>query len=285
MECLRLGSPEHHYFLPNCSTQVETPKGKVGYQLNEHGFRAGAAATFEEGAFALLGDSKIEGWWVDQHQTVGARLEAKKIFGSLRELNLGIRYSGPTIQRMRLERAIENYPIKLILWFFNGSDLADEMLARSLALRRDKNGAPLALSIADAATPGWLLFLQKITGNKSVLLRSLQIKIYDREVTRLVLAQKSQLGPGKFCASFHSAVEIARKKEIPLIAVYLPLGPNIEKFPYMNIVGSEEGSEEIAACVNQQRVPLVDLREKLDTRAELYWSSLNRRGASASARE
>jgi len=269
MGCLQLGNPEHHYFQPNCNTQVETPLGPVSYSINEDGFRASPRDTYQPGAFALVGDSKVEGWWVEKADTIGAQLEAGNTFGKLRELNVGIRFSGPSIQRLRLERALEHYPVKLILWFFNGTDTADERLAHSLALKRDKNGAPISLSVEDATPPGWLDFLQKLTRNKSLILRSIQMRLYDREVTRRVLSGDNA---HDLCASFHSAMEVARDRKIPVLAVQLPLGPNIEKFPYMNVVGTEDSSGEIAACVKKEGVSIIDLRSKLSTNPELYWS-------------
>jgi hypothetical protein len=270
MECLRLGGQEHHYFLRNCETTVETPTGSVSYSLNEDGFRADSRSFYASGAVALLGDSKVEGWWLNREETVGAQLRQRGALGGLPDLNLGIRFSGPTIQRLRLERALEEYPLRAVIWFLNGTDSADERLAHSLAIRKDEFGAPLELSLDDAVPPFWLEKLQAMTGNRSALLRWLQMKLYDREVIRRVLSTPPEAEV--VCSSLHSGFRTLQERGIPVLAVLLPLGPNIDRYPYMNFVSQEDPSDQILGCLTAAAVPIVDLRGRLDMSPSLYWS-------------
>lgn len=269
MSCLRLGGSEHHHFQENCEAKVETPVGPVAYSLNEDGFRARPRRDYAQGAVAVLGDSKVEGWWLEQNATIGAGLEAAGALGPWRELNLGLRFTGPSIQRMRLERALAHYPVRAVLWFLNGTDPVDEQLAHSLALRRDAHGAPLELSHDDVFTPAWLSRLQALVGNRSALLRHVQVKLYDREVIRRVTTTSA--GPEVVCAALHSAALRLKELRLPVLAVFLPLGPNIAKFPYMNLVDREEGSISMEKCVRDAGLPVIDLRERLKMDPVLYW--------------
>lgn len=271
MGCLRLGGPEHHYFQENCEAGVATPAGEVAYHLNDDGFRARPRADFRAGAVALLGDSKVEGWWLQADETIGARLEQAGALGAWRELNLGIRYSGPTIQRFRLNRALANYPVRVVLWFLNGTDPADERLALSLAVKTDPRGAPLELSHDDVSPPAWLRALQGLVGNRSALLRFVQMKLYDREVLRRVTGDIG--AADRICLSLSAGAADLRSRKIPLVAVLLPLGPNIGKFPYMNLVDSEEGSSAIKACLEAAAIPTIDLRSSLSTAPAFYWTN------------
>jgi hypothetical protein len=271
MSCLRLGGPEHHHFEENCESSVQTPAGPVAYRLNEDGFRARPRAEYAQGAVVMLGDSKVEGWWLGQEDTIGAGLERSGALGPWRELNLGIRYSGPSIQRLRMERALSHYPVRAVLWFLNGTDPVDEQLAHSLAVQRDSFGAPTQLSHDDVSPPSWLSWLQAQVGNRSALLRHLQVKLYDREVIRRVMS--TDPGPEVVCASIRSAAARLKELRLPVIAVFLPLGPNIAKFPYMNLVDREEGSISMQNCVQEAGLPTIDLRERLKMNPELYWPS------------
>jgi hypothetical protein len=161
--------------------------------------------------------------------------------------------------------------VKAVVWFLNGTDLVDERLASSLALKRDARGAPLELSRDDTAMPGWLQRLQGLVGYRSALLRHLQLKLYDREVIRRVTSVGG--GPEVVCASLRSAEEELRPRGIPVILVLLPLGPNIEKFPYMNLVSREEGSSAMEACGKESGATVIDLRQRLRLDPSLYWSS------------
>lgn len=267
--CLRFREGPHHEFLPNCREFVPTPAGPVEYKTNEDGLRDAPRAAFAGGAFVMLGDSKVEGWWLGPEQTLGARLTPllEPTLGGDRLLNAGLRYSGPSMHLDRLRRARPHYPARGVLLFLNGSDVLDETLAHAVATARDETGAPTALGLADLRMPRWLDRAIELTGGHSRLLLSLRHRFYDRNVKQLV--GNHPPSDTVLCSSVNAIAQ----QGLPIVTIVLPLGPNIGAFPYMGTAIEEAAFAKMVECARAASASLIDLRGRLSEAPSLYWST------------
>lgn len=267
--CLRFRDGPHHEFLPSCAESVPTPAGPVEYKTNEDGLRDSPRADFSGGAFVMLGDSKVEGWWLGPGQTLAARLAPalQAELGGAHLLNAGLRYSGPSIHLYRLRRILPHYPVRGVLLFLNGSDVLDEVLAHAVATARDSAGAPLSLGLADLEMPRWLDRAIELTGGHSRLLLSLRHRFYDANVKRLIGAHPPS--DTVLCSSVRALGRLG----MPTITVVLPLGPNIGAFPYMGTAVEEAAFAKMVACARETSSSFIDLRGRLSEDPALYWST------------
>lgn len=274
-QCLTLEPAEHHRFRPNCQEQIATPAGPVSYSTNEDGLRDAPRSNFPPGNNALLlGDSKIEGWWLAPQETLSHRLHT--LLPNWKFLNGGIRYSSPAMLRIQLARYRAHYPLRAVFLVINGTDVADERLAYALASSFDPKGLPTALSLKDTIAPSWLEFLDAATLHSSQLVRVLRLAHYDREVIRLVKSQTR----APLCAAIQS---LAANAGVDFYTIVLPLGPRIKEFPYMGESAEPPEFASMVECARAASKKLFDLRPLLPDDPDLYWKEHRNMNAKGTA--
>jgi hypothetical protein len=261
-------------FLPNCEETLRNPKGSFHFRTNEDGFRDHPRAYFAKGAVALLGDSYVEGFWLDEENGLARRLE-KNLGWKEPLLNLGIRASGPTQQAIRLFRAWREVPLRGVIWVINPSDPLDEILFRE----RNK-GFEMTREKWSELKPLWQFTpaYQRLTRWSVALKDRLYLLLYVAEKWIKLGSQSKLLENAQFSREPHCrAVELVaaelKAAALPLIFVAIPHGMAESHRPYLGMTIEKEPFERLLECARATGAPLVDLRRELNGQPDWYWDN------------
>lgn len=256
--CFTIGPPMHHSYRPGCEGDFFTTRGQpVRYRFNSRGLRADDERTSGTDLL-LIGDSNVEGHGLEFSETIGERL-AK--LGAGRVVNGGIRYSGPLLQRLRIESLVPAYRPRRLLWMFCENDTLDDRLFSSLATARTEAGLPTAFSTddfrgTDFYWPAWLDFDPFRT-----LTRVVRNAIYIRRTDALTSGVTFR--EAKTCEAVEAGVAFARARGVEVAFAAVPLGP-FRGFP-----PERYGFEELVECAKKIG-PTVDLRQALANTPEYF---------------
>jgi hypothetical protein len=269
--CLSFIPKEGISFLPSCSAELPSPAGVVKFQSNEDGFRDRPRAFFSQGAVAILGDSHVEGFNLEEPDTLGRKLEAS--LGGAPFLNLGVRSSGPTLQAIKLFRALHHYPVKGVVWVLNPTDSYDEVY-----FYHENPGYDLSqrdtrtLRRHIGAFSPWRLAYS--------LSRILQHRIYtlmyvldhfqlERAFAAIVTREPFQ--KAIHCAGIaHTAVEL-KKKGIPLVFLTFPHGAKDAGHTYFGLKPNAPDFQLLVECAKDTGSPVVEAHQSFSAKPEWFW--------------
>jgi hypothetical protein len=141
--CTAIRPDLHHFYSPNCVNTVSVDGREVVYRFNERGMRDAPMAEIPAQTIAVLGDSEVKGLFLNSDGTLPSHLNRE-----LRErtgyyfLNLGNRFSSPTIHAALLKNMRQAAGIKGVVWLINGTDPIEERLYAKQVVAPDKWGLP-----------------------------------------------------------------------------------------------------------------------------------------------
>ena len=273
-------------FRPLCEERQRSAGGLIDFRTNEDGFRDQNRAHFQNGAWAVLGDSFVEGYSLPEEAGLVRSLE-KELHLPL--LNLGIRASGPTQQLWRLRHAIEHYRLRGAIWVLNPSDPLDEIYfyARNPAYRVDSASPQTIRPLWDRPFfYDWVTRLSLAVNDQLYSLFFLLEKFGKQSI------QANQIAGLPFSSNPHCAALFAGAKEmrargLPLLFVVIPHGPRMGRQRYLGTQLNEPAFAQMIECANQTKFPLLDMSKQLENQTELYWPGdwhFNAKGANAWAR-
>lgn len=286
--CFTQDKMEAPGFLPECSETMRTPAGGVAFRTNGLGFRDRPLSFFKDGAVALLGDSFVEGFWLEEEQGLARALERNAAW-PVPLLNLGIRATGPSQQAIRLFRAWKEVPLKGVVWFLNPSDPLDELLfhARnpgfSISRERWSELNPSwTFSTPYLAFTNWSLSV----GDQVYLLLYVADK-WIKQRSQAKLVEGAEFLPDPHCRSLNLAAAELRKQKLPLLFVAIPHGQAGSRRPYLGLPIDDRQFDSLLACARATGAPVLDLRAELDGNPGWYWKNdwhFNRHGVEEAAK-
>lgn len=285
--CFRQTKVEAPAFHPACEETMRTPAGEVPFRTNELGLRDRPLAELRGGGIAALGDSFVEGFWLEESKSLTRAIERRAGFPS-RLLNLGIRASGPTQQAIRLFLTWKQLPLQGVVWFLNPSDPLDEILfhARnpSFTLAR---GSWSELTPSWSFTPAYLAFtrLSLALGDRSYLLLYVADRLI-KQASQTRMVEGAPFSPELHCRSISLVAAELRKERLPLLFVAIPHGQASARRPYLGVQVDDAKFEQLLDCARATGAPVVDLRPELDGKPEWYWKNdwhFNEQGVEAAA--
>jgi hypothetical protein len=223
---------EQGYGLPRSASEP------ISFTYDRWGYRN--AVEMERAAIVLLGDSYVEGWYVDDAETVASRLAARL---DVPIANLGVAGYG-TLQELRVLRsdALDRRPQLVVWFFFEGNDLYDDQSFENSRLAEPPSPAetvphPEGL----AAAHGWRE--RSFTLNALRLLRRWSHPLIPNRApywahrrgetsprTRIYFADYGAVPWTDFemerwrtaRAAFEEGVALARARDVEVVFVYVP---------------------------------------------------------------
>ena len=259
--CLEFGQPFHHRLRISCRGTVPTPTGSVGLSTNEDGLRDRSRRELlaQPHRVMLLGDSFVEGWWLDFFETFGSRLG--QLFPGWYFLNAGLRSTGPLFQAAALPERLATYRPEKILLFLNETDLLDDRLACALF----KNNLE-EFGLDDLQDPWALRAVASILSEESTFYRTWRQFFYRRRWRQLVESDGAQRCDP--CLGISSIKSTADSAHVSLMAIYVPINESFrESGPYFSVVGAKET---LLACLKKKEIPFFEAAIP-SGRADLYW--------------
>lgn len=267
--CLAFNDHEGATFLPKCRAEPFSPNGTFRFETNEDGFRDRPRSFFAGGAVAFLGDSHVEGLYLEPEQTLARALEDRI---HVPVLNLGLRGTGPTLQAIRLYRARHTYPIRGAIWLLNPTDPADEIYfyQENPTFLLDQPDQRVRHHVG--AYSAW----RGISWLSSALHHKLLILLYvidhfriEADVRRAVETVK--FDPQVHCRALRKVASDFRRDHLPLVFLIFPHGAPADHLTYFGVEPDPAQFRSMLDCAAATGFPVVNATD-LAGHKEYYWS-------------
>lgn len=248
-------------FQPGCEATLSGPGGDYHFRINSDGWRAPAREHFKSGATAVLGDSHVEGVYLEEENTLVRRLESALQAQFLAPfLNLGIRGSGPSQQWERFQKAQKHYPLRGLIWIINETDPTDEAWTLWRGKHPEAGGRPW-----NKAVNGWFTPLTGITLAFPSLFDAWRLSAFVRH------AVAAAPEASEFCKPLAKGWSWARSEKRPLLFLVMRHGRAEEERLYFGLPVGKTGLDSMVDCLKKNGAPYIDLRKEFSERKEWYW--------------
>lgn len=266
--CFEVGSPFHHRFRPECSGMMRTPQGPVNVAINEDSMRDAPRAELlrQKDRVLLMGDSTVEGWWLAQNQTLGAKLT--EAFPPTYFINGGLRSTGPLFQVQRFDRFTETYKPRAALLVLNDTDTSDDKLACALSENPDLPHQEWKFGAEEFSQGPWEKRLLSVLGD-SYPGRKLKLYFYRQRWNELVQGESAKRCEP--CLGIRLMNKIAQERKIPLHVIFFKMRAGGNGGPYELDLGARE---KFLTCLGDLKIPFTVLDNSTLTPAEIdryFW--------------
>lgn len=232
-KCLTLDKFFDRKFIPNCTEIFHIEGRNIEYRINEMGLRERPFSELQQEQVVVIGDSAIEGMGLKFEETFGQVFEkVTQPHRKLQFINMGTRRTGPISQLLKLKHDFNLLNPKYIIWSITENDFDDDYLVHSLKAKAfDEEGLPIEFNkdfFADSDISQLSRVLLKIPSFESDLFSIFKHLAYSRDSAKFLLSWKDKPA---LCNGIHAAERFVQSKNVPLVFMVVPFGPNYISWP------------------------------------------------------
>lgn len=220
--CLRFGNPRvHHLYAADCF-QTTTQEGReITYAFNQVGLRDRSLTDLTSNRIVVLGDSEVKGLYAPIEESLSRRFE-DRVQGDVSFVNMGVRFTGPTVQGAIFRYLQPQIAARGVVWFLNGGDPMEERYFIHKVASRNPSGFPQQFTVdaIEHTVKHPAVRLSRLVGGKVELLNFWYRTALFRDWRNLAVSTPPD--DQVLCGGIRVLADYLRAEKIPLLFVFAP---------------------------------------------------------------
>jgi hypothetical protein len=262
--CLRFGNPRvHHLYIANCHVSANQMGLIVSYEFNQVGLRERSLSDLQPKKIVVLGDSEVKGLYAPVEESL-SRVFERTIPGEVSFVNMGVRFTGPTVQGAIFRYLQPKVAARGVVWFLNGGDPMEERYFIHKVSSRSGFGVPNDFTVdADQYTVKHpAVRLSRMFGGKIELFNFWYRTALFRDWRDLAVSTPPD--DEVLCGGIRALASQLKHDHIPLLFVFAPKIEAGVAWGWLGEAYDPSQLQRMVACARETGQPVIDLsNEKL----------------------